>query len=114
MALMKKPIPSPKAVRFGISNSPPDEPLNKHSEMDSELLTRKQTMLQRSSNKILTVTLRRFLPPGHEEVKLASSATPVPSDTATSYAPPTMTVEDKLGQADESLGTVHVKEMFER
>ncbi|PBK59618.1 hypothetical protein ARMSODRAFT_982902 [Armillaria solidipes] len=110
----KKPIPSPKAVRFGISSSPTDEPLDKLSEMDGEPLTRRRMMLRRSSNKIPTVTLRRFLPPGNAEVKSASSATPAPSESATSYLPPTMAVEDKLGQADESLRTDLVKEMFER
>ncbi|PBK62695.1 hypothetical protein ARMSODRAFT_1024674 [Armillaria solidipes] len=114
MSSTKKPIPSPKAVHFGISSSPTDEPLDKLSEMDGKPLTQRRMMLRRSSNKILTVTLQRFLPPGNAEVKSALSTTPVPSESATSYLSPTMAIEDKLGQADESLKTDLVKDIFER
>lgn len=105
----KNPVPSPRVVHFSVSN----EPLVDLSETDGESSTVKCTLLQRSSNKIPTVTLRRFLAPGRVESTSASSSTPASSDPTTWYSSPPMTVEDMLDQAGESLETERVKEMFE-
>lgn len=100
----KNPVPSPRAVHFSVSN----EPLVDLSETDGESSTVKRTLLQRSSNKIPTITLRRFLALGRVESMSTSS------DHTTWYSPPPMAVEDMLNQASESLVTERVKEMFER
>ncbi|SJL16865.1 uncharacterized protein ARMOST_20395 [Armillaria ostoyae] len=108
-SMAKKPVPSPRAVHFSVSKGQPNEPLDELSDMDGESSMRKHALLQESSNKIPTVTLRRFLPPGGVD-----TSTPASSDPTTRYSLPPMAVEDMLDQASESLGTERIIEEVAR